>query len=384
MRILHTSDWHVGVTMRGRSRAEEHRQVLVEIVGIAEEGAADLVIVAGDLFHHAAPGPESENIVYDALIELARDGRQVVLVAGNHDNPRRIEAIRPLLGRVGIHAAGLVRRREDGGTLKIETRGGERACIALIPFLSQRGIVRADDLMGSEAGDHMQQYADRFRRIVSHLCEGFEDDAVNLLVSHVAVVGGKVGGGERDAHTIFDYYVAPQSFPTDAQYVALGHLHRAQRVPGPGQIRYSGAPIQVDFSEDVNDPHVLMVETEAGRPARVEEAALSSHRRLMRLRGTRQALMGQRDSVGDAYLRIEVEERPSPGLADEIREAFPNAVDVRVIHEADETDAKPPIDVRKSPRELFGQYLQEHDLESEGLLKLFDELMEEELETDKA
>ena len=381
MRILHTSDWHVGVTMRGRSRAEEHRQVLGEIVGVAEKQEADLVIVAGDVFHHAAPGPESEDIVYDALLKLAEDERQVVLVAGNHDNPRRIEAIRPLLGRVGIRAAGLIRRRDEGGTLKIETRGGERAYVAIIPFLSQRGIVKADDLMGSEAGDRVQKYADRFRRIISHLCEGFEDDAINLVVGHLAVVGGKVGGGEREAHTIFDYYVAPQSFPTNTHYVALGHLHRAQLVPGPGQIRYSGAPIQVDFSEDVNDPCVLMVDAEAGRPARVEDVALSSHRRLLRLRGTREALMERRDSVGDAYLRIEVEERPAPGLADEIREAFPNAVDVRVVHEVDEAGTKPSIDVGKSPRELFSQYLGEHHLEDEDLLKLFDELMEEELET---
>ena len=153
MRILHTSDWHVGVTMRGRSRAEEHRQVLGEIVGAAEKQEADLVIVAGDVFHHAAPSPESEDIVYNALLKLAEDERQVVLVAGNHDNPRRIEAIRPLLGRGGIRATGLIRRRDEDGTLKIETRGGERACVAIIPFLSQRGIVRADDLMGSEAGD---------------------------------------------------------------------------------------------------------------------------------------------------------------------------------------------------------------------------------------
>ena len=340
--------------------------------------------MAGDVFHHAAPGPESEDIVYDALLKLAEDERQVVLVAGNHDNPRRIEAIRPLLGRVGIRAAGLIRRRDEGGTLKIETRGGERAYVAIIPFLSQRGIVRADDLMGSEAGDRVQKYADRFRRIVSHLCEGFEDDAVNLVVGHLAVVGGKVGGGEREAHTIFDYYVSPQSFPTNTHYVALGHLHRAQWVPGPGQIRYSGAPIQVDFSEDVNDPCVLMVDAEAGRPARVEDVALSSHRLLLRLRGTREALMERRDSVGDAYLRIEVEERPAPGLADEIREAFPNAVDVRVVHEVDEADTKPSIDVGKSPRELFSQYLGEHDLEDEDLLKLFDELVEEELETYKA
>ena len=268
--------------------------------------------------------------------------------------------------------------------LKLETRGDESVRAAMLPFLSQRGIVRADDLMGSEAGDHVQQYADRYRRIISHLCEGFEDDAVNLVVSHIAVVGAVAGGGEREAHTVFDYYVAPQSFPTNTHYVALGHLHRAQSVPGPGQIRYSGAPIQVDFSEDVNDPSVLVVDVEADRPARVEEVRLTSPRRLQRLRGTREALMEQRDSVGDAYLRIEVEERPTPGLADEIRDAFPNAVDVRVVHEVDATEARRQIDVAKSPRALFIQYLEEHDVEGGDLVSLFDELMEEEHEADTA
>ena len=380
MRILHTSDWHVGATLRGRSRADEHRRVLREIVLIAGEREADLVIVSGDLFHHAAPGPESEEIVYDALLKLAHNGRHVVLVAGNHDNPARIEAIRPLLDRARIHAVGLPHRRDEGGMLKIETRSGERAHAVLLPFLSQRGIVRADDLMGSEAGDHVQQYAERIRLILSHLCEGFEDDAVNLVVTHLTVVGGRMGGGEREAHTIFDYHVPPQAFPANAHYTALGHLHRAQQVPGPGRIWYSGAPIQVDFSEDMNEPCVLMVDAKSGIPAKVEEVTLSSPRSLRRLRGTREELMEQRDSVGDAYLRIEIEEKPAPGLADEIREAFPNAVDVRVVNEADEHDEMERLDlaqVRRSPRELFARYLDEMNVEGGDLLKLFDELVEE-------
>ena len=380
MRILHTSDWHVGATLRGRSRAEEHRQVLREIVLVAGQQEADLVIVAGDLFHHAAPGPESEEIVYDALLKLARDGRQVVLVSGNHDNPGRIEAIRPLLGRARIHAVGLPRRRDEGGTLQLETRSGEKAQAVLLPFLSQRGIVKADDLMGSEAGDHVQQYAERIRRILSHLGEGFEGDAVNLVVSHLTVAGGRMGGGEREAHTVFDYHVPPQAFSADAHYTALGHLHRTQQVPGPGQIWYSGAPIQVDFSEDMNEPCVLMVDAQAGTPAGVEEVTLSSPRSLRRLRGTREELMEQRERVDDAFLRIEIEERPSPGLADEIREAFPNAVDVRVVHEVDEPDETERLDlaeVRRSPRQLFARYLDETNVEGGELLRLFDELAEE-------
>ena len=97
VKILHTADWHVGKTLRGRSRADEHRGVLDEIVAITRDEAVDLVLVAGDQFDRAVPSPESEQIVYDALLRLARTGAHVVVIAGNHDNPRRLAAVKPLL-----------------------------------------------------------------------------------------------------------------------------------------------------------------------------------------------------------------------------------------------------------------------------------------------
>ena len=90
MRFLHTGDWHVGKTLRGRSRADEHRAALAEIADIADDRQVDAVLVAGDLFDTAAPGPESEEIVYDSLLRLARD-RTVVTIAGNHDNANRFK-----------------------------------------------------------------------------------------------------------------------------------------------------------------------------------------------------------------------------------------------------------------------------------------------------
>ena len=95
MKILHTADWHVGKTLRGRSRAEEHEAVLDEIVALAQAEAVDLILVAGDQFDRAVPSPESEKIVYDALLRLAGTGARVVVIAGNHDNPRRLAAVRP-------------------------------------------------------------------------------------------------------------------------------------------------------------------------------------------------------------------------------------------------------------------------------------------------
>src|SRR5690349_2130715 len=102
MKILHTADWHVGKTVRGHSRADEHRAVLDELVAVAEAREVDLVIVAGDLFDTASPTPESEQIVYQALLGLRATGAQVVVIAGNHDNPHRLLAVAPLFGELAV------------------------------------------------------------------------------------------------------------------------------------------------------------------------------------------------------------------------------------------------------------------------------------------
>jgi exonuclease SbcD len=108
MRILHTADWHVGKTIRGLSRADEHRAVLDEIVGLATERSVDLVIVAGDLFDTASPTPEAEQIVYQALLGLRASGAQVVVIAGNHDNPNRLLAVAPLFDELAVRVLAIV------------------------------------------------------------------------------------------------------------------------------------------------------------------------------------------------------------------------------------------------------------------------------------
>jgi DNA repair protein SbcD/Mre11 len=117
VKALHTSDWHVGRTMRGRSRADEHRAVLAEIVDQAASNDVDLVLVAGDLFDVAAPTPESEQIVYRALLDLA-EVAPVVAVAGNHDNPRRFEALHPLLELGRVTAISSCARRTTEGSAR--------------------------------------------------------------------------------------------------------------------------------------------------------------------------------------------------------------------------------------------------------------------------
>ena len=375
MRILHTSDWHVGRTIRGRSRAAEHEAVLDEIVGIAAEREADLVLVAGDQFDTAAPSPESERIVWRALLDLAGTGAHVATVAGNHDNPGRLQAVAPLLTLQRIHVGAHLARPDQGGTVDITVASGETARVALLPFLSQRSIVGADDLMNLDADQHAGRYDARARAVIDKLCAGFASDTVNLAVTHLMVAGGMLGGGERTAHTIFDYAVAATGFPATAHYVALGHLHRAQKIAAGAPVRYSGSPLQLDFGETADTKSVTLIDAAPGKPAEVSTVPLTSGRRLRTIRGTLDELESQAEDTGDDYLRVVVRGERRAGLADTVREWFPHAVDVTVeSHEP----RQPTHDRRlgRSPHELFAEYLADRGATDERVLALFDQLLD--------
>jgi DNA repair protein SbcD/Mre11 len=394
MRILHTSDWHVGRTVRGRSRADEHRAVLTEIAGLAHDRDVDLILVAGDQFDTGAPSAESERIVYRALLDLADTGAHVVVLAGNHDNPRRWAAVRPLLELGNVHLAEAVARPDRGGVLDLTTRDGEVARVALVPFLSQRGIVTSDHLMADRRGaaEHAGTYAERLARIVAALTADFSTDTVNLVVGHLTVAGSggpSLGGGERQAHTIFDYVVPPQAFPPSAHYVALGHLHLPHKVPGPAPIWYSGSPLHLDFGEaDRGAKAVLVVDVTPTTPARVEQVPLSAGRRLRTLRGSLDQVLAARDEVGDDLLRVVLDEPPRPGLAEEVRATLPDAVDVAVAPREDEEggDPAPELDIdalRASPAALFTEYLDELGTDDPRLTRMFQRLLEEAQEADR-
>jgi len=188
MKLLHTSDWHVGKAIRGASRADEHRDVLAEIAAVAERESVDVVVVAGDLFDTSTPSPESEEIVYRALLALARTGTAVAVIAGNHDNARRLRAVAPLLRLGNVRLVTEPTRPDDGGVLDLTTGDGTPVRVAMLPFVSKRGIVRAADLMDAEAFENAQRYSDRLRLLIDALCAGFHEGSVNILAAHAFVL----------------------------------------------------------------------------------------------------------------------------------------------------------------------------------------------------
>lgn len=371
MKILHTSDWHVGRRIRGRDRSDEHRQVLDELVGLADQHSVDLTLIAGDVFDTASPAPAAEQIVWRALLDLS-EVAPVLVVAGNHDNPARLDAVAPLLERAGVTVVGAPRSPHDGGLVELDDPAVK---VALLPFVSQRGIVKAEDIMGSDPDEHAGAYEERLRRIVDVLTGDMTSDTVNLLVSHLTVYGGLAGGGERTAH-IFGYAIPAGLFPGHLSYVALGHLHRQQKMPHSSAVWYSGSPLQLDFGEVADQKGALLVTAEPGRPASVAELPLQSGRRLLSIAGTLEQVLARAGETTDAFVRVVLHEPARVGLADEVRAAIPNAVEVILDNPAEPRRHTEP---RQSlePVEAFARYLADRDSADPRVEALFAELLDE-------
>ncbi|WP_306213547.1 exonuclease SbcCD subunit D [Actinoplanes sp. RD1] len=378
MRILHTSDWHVGKVLKGRDRRDEHIRVLARIVEIARAERPDLVVVAGDLYDTAAPSPASTQIVTRALSALRQTGARVVAIGGNHDNGAALDALRPWADAAGIELRGSVRDKPEDLLIRGKTADGEQWQLAALPFLSQRYAIRAVEMYELTAAEATQTYADHIQRLIAKLAESFDEPGtVNLLTAHLTVVGASTGGGEREAHTVMGYAVPATVFPANAHYVALGHLHRSQRVIGPCPARYSGSPLAIDFGEEENVSSVAIVDVGTAKAAQVRDVPVTAGRDLRTVRGSLDQLATV--NLPDAWLRVYVREAPRVGLREDVQELLPDALEIRIDPDMvpDRAGARMAQRAGRSPRELFGDYLDSRENAEEGVRELFDELYDE-------
>jgi exonuclease SbcD len=329
------------------------------------------VLVAGDLFDAAAPSPAAEQIVYQALLDLAEIA-PVIIVSGNHDHPGRLRAVSPLLGLGRVTVGSHIARPHEGGVVTLPGLGAK---IALAPFIGKRGIVGVEEIMTLSQSERIGEYAERVVHILEVLCHGMGTDTVNLLIGHLMVSGGEPGGGERTSH-LFDYAVPALSFPGHLSYVALGHLHRSQRIPAPAPLWYSGSPLQLDFGEKDEPKSVLVVEAEPGIPARVATHHLKEGKRLRTLRGTLAEIEAIAPEVGEVYLRVVLEEKGRAGLNEEVRNLLPGAVEVQLAVPLDPMVGEQTARrLGRDPGELFREYLSTRNVDDPAMVDLFDQLV---------
>ena len=382
MRILHTSDWHVGRTIRGQTRIPEFEDALREVVGVAVQEGADLLLHAGDLYDHRAPSPESDELVFEALVRLHEAGIPVVAIPGNHDSPLRLAALSKLFRPIGTTMVPRVAPPDQGTAVEVPSRDGrERAVVACLPFVPERRFGDAAALFRASE-DWYQSYAEGVGGLMGAMALAFRPDSVNVLLAHLFTDGAIPGGGEHQITIGIEYAVSPSRLPADASYVALGHVHRPQPVRGaPSPTRYAGSLLQLDFGEQEQTKSVTVVEASAGRPAKVREVALTAGRRLVDVRGTFDQAVARGDGLRDAYLRVFVEtDGPVPGMAERVRDALPNAVEVQLAYERTPQDPAGPTLASLHPRDQFSSYFRsEHGVEEvpAELLRAFDEVLQD-------
>lgn len=378
MRIVHTSDWHAGRIWKSRNRLPELCAVLDNLASFIERERIDLVLMSGDVFDSASPPAEAERAVSEFFMRLGRAKVPSVVVAGNHDNPARLEAWGLLAEFVGVRTLGLPKRRTDGGLIELQAKNGERACIAAVPFAPVGRLVEALTLAHDETLAR-QQYADAMQRIFAHLAEGFRPEAVNLAVGHSHVAGAKPTGSERVVTLGDDWAATPQSIPSTAQYVALGHIHLPQRVQAAGpHTEYAGSPMQLDFGEVGQLKTFAVVEVAPGRPPRVERVPYEGGTQLGDWSGTLPELEASIERLrAFGFLRVRVSlDAQMPELNRRVRQLLPNVVVVDAVL----PDVGPVIPdappVSLAPADRFRAFYQRRHQRApeEAAIALFNEL----------
>jgi exonuclease SbcD len=383
VRVLHTSDWHVGKRIGRYDRSDEYREVIDEVVAIADSHDVDLVLHSGDLFDRPLPPVDALDIGLDGLVRLTADGhRPVVAIAGNHDSPGLFEALAPFLRRHAIHLVGEIKRPDDGGVLDVATPGG-RAVVSCFPFLREGRAFHAWE----RTDEHYKKYADRLRSIAEAYSHHADDlaagSAVTFLLAHFLVGGAKVHGhgaprGERELHMGAAYAATAEAIPPGPQYVAMGHIHAPQRVPGAKvPAEYAGSLLELDFGEAGEKKRVVIVDVEPGRPATVTSVPLGGGRRLVRAHGTWQDIVA-RDDLYEAYLDLTVETvGPDPALAERVREEFDFVVKVKAEYPRAESERAERGD--RSLDELYAAYVEAETGASPEpeLMDVFREVMDE-------
>lgn len=285
MRILHTADWHLGKSLEKRSRIDEQRKFLDDFIEVAKENNIDLVIIAGDIYDSSNPPAIAEKMFYDTLKKISDNGKRLILIiAGNHDNPERLVASAPLAREHGIIMVGTLKTIIDTGNYgrhKIINSGegfieieinGEKAIILTVPYLSEKRLneVLYKDMDSDE--ERIKSYSDRVFSLFDSLKDNYREDTINLLVSHLYAMGSEEGGSERSIQLGGSYIVNCDCFPKEAQYIALGHVHKPQLVPGTNKkARYSGSPIHYNKKEVSYNKKCFVIDVKANEEANVKE-----------------------------------------------------------------------------------------------------------------
>ena len=405
MRILHTGDWHLGKNLEGASRMDEQELFLNDFVDIVEKNKVDLVIIAGDVYDNSNPPARAEKMFYDTLKKLSKNGERLILViAGNHDNPERLVAAGPLAMEHGIIMSGtpktVIQCGEYGqhkvinsgeGFIEVEINN-EKAVILTVSYPSEK---RLNEVLYGEMDsdeDRVKTYGERIKSLFDSLEKNYRSDTINLVVSHLFAMGSEEGGSERSIQLGGSYIVNGSCFPKEAQYIALGHVHKPQIVTGTNKkARYSGSPLHYNKKEINITKKCFIIDVKANEECVVNEIELKVYKpiEIWKCESISDAIDKCEENKDrncwvylevkcDRYIR-EDEIKKMKGIKKDILEIIPKL-------QSDEEDESAVIIQEKSFEEIFREfYKKERNIEADDeVVNLLLKLVSEEGDEDEA
>lgn len=299
MKIVHTADWHLGHRLHEQSQVEEQTLFLTWLEHFIVENEIDLLLIAGDIFDTGAPSSQSLKMYYDFLVKLTKTScKHVIVTGGNHDSPGTLNAPKALLDALSIKVVGKSTGAVDQEVFKLSVND-ESVIIAAVPYLRDQDIRRAVE------GETFDELTDRYKKaLVNHYnetisyCTKLQDDHTPLIaMGHLFAVGGTISDSEQNIYVGTLGHIGADDFPATFDYVALGHLHRAQTVGKKEHIRYSGSPVILSFSELNHTKKVTVISTNNNQVTQIEEVAVPTFRPILSVKGKLEECISQLHSI---------------------------------------------------------------------------------------
>ncbi len=318
MRILHTSDWHLGRQFHNVSLLEDQKHVLDQIIDIVDQRQIDVVLVAGDIYDRSVPPAAAVELLDETVNRICHELQTpLIMIAGNHDGPDRLAFAARQLAPAGLHIVGPLWRKPQPIVLSAAT--GEVAFYP-IPYADP---ARVRNLLSTEAASHDQAMA----QLLALIREDLHPERPTVLIGHCFLAGGEVCESERPLSIGGADQVSSEHF-RGFSYVALGHLHGPQQ-RGSKAIRYSGSPLKYSFSEENQQKSVTLVELDASGQPSIETIALQPLRNMRVLEGALEQLLreGKQDPHADDYLLVRLtDDHAILDVMSKLREVYPNVL----------------------------------------------------------
>ncbi len=316
MRILHTSDWHIGRSLYGRKRYDEFAAFFDWLAKLITEQQIDALLVAGDIFDTSTPSNRSQELYYRFLCRVARSScRHIIVIAGNHDSPSFLNAPKEILRALDVHVIGAMTAQHADEVLVLkDTHDHPQAIVCAVPYLRDRDIRTVDagetleDKSAKLVAGLQAHYAAVCR--IAEQCREEIGEVPIIAMGHLFTAGGKTvdDDGVRELYVGALTRVGADAFPTCIDYLALGHLHVAQCVGQRENMRYSGSPIPMGYNEAGHAKKVVLVEFNSRVPA-IQEIQVPCFQPLVRISGSLAVIQDRIDELkrqdSNAWLEIE-------------------------------------------------------------------------------